>query len=62
MQLKTSAFLMRQKETLKAIIDALKNEFRFVSILGTDVFGTSYSVMTGDRTRVCTSRDAGYRL
>ncbi len=63
MQLKTSAFLMRQKVTLKAIIDALKNEFRFVSILGTDVFGTSYSVMTsGIHVRPSPATERGFVL
>lgn len=63
MQLKTSAFLMRQKEALKAIIDELKDEFRFVSILGTDVYGTSYTVMTsGIHVRPSPTTERGFVL
>lgn len=46
MKLKTSDFLLGKKEELKKIIEVLGKEFSYVSILGTDVTGTSYQVQT----------------
>ncbi len=46
MKLKTSDFLLDNKDKLKEIIDNLSKDFKYVSILGTDVYGGSYSVST----------------
>lgn len=46
MKLKTSDFLLNNKDKLKEIIDNLSKDFKYVSILGTDVYGGSYSVST----------------
>lgn len=46
MKLKTSQFLLDSKPLLKDIIARLKDEFSYISILATDVSGSSYSVAT----------------
>lgn len=46
MKLKTSDFLLNNKDKLKIIIDKLSHEFEYVSILGTDVYGGNYTVST----------------
>lgn len=43
-QAKMSHFLQSSKPLLKNIIESLQNDFPYVSILGTDTFGTSYRV------------------
>lgn len=44
MQAKMSRFLQDSKPLLKNLINALQVDFSYVSILGTDTFGTSYRV------------------
>ena len=56
MRLQESRFLLDQKDKLKEIIDILAKEFEYVSILGTDVDGKSYSVTTS-KTAVMPSND-----
>ncbi|MBQ1341289.1 MAG: hypothetical protein IIY33_02270, partial [Erysipelotrichaceae bacterium] len=41
---KQSEYLLQCKPQLKQLIDILKNDFEYVSVLATDVTGTSYSV------------------
>ncbi len=45
-KLNTSKFLLDNKSKLKEIIKNLENDFKYVSILGCDVDGASYSVST----------------
>lgn len=56
MKLKTSDFLLNNKDLLKQIIDKLSSNYSYVSILGTDVYGGSYMVGTSGTT-VGPSRD-----
>jgi len=44
MKAKMSAFLETSKPILKKLVNILKHDFKYVSILGTDTFGTSYRV------------------
>lgn len=44
MEAKMSTFLSSSKPILKKLLQALEQDFSYVSILGTDTFGTSYSV------------------
>ncbi len=44
MKAKLSEFLKRQKDTLKTIVEDLNKEFKYVSCLGVDTVGTTYSV------------------
>jgi TldD protein len=44
MQAKMSTFLSNSKPILKRLLKALEHDFPYVSILGTDTFGTTYSV------------------
>lgn len=46
MKLKTSQFLLDSKPKMRQIIEQLNSDFLYVSILGTDVTGASYSVST----------------
>lgn len=46
MQLKPSAFLLNLKPKLREIVTRLSEEFIYVSILGTDVDGATYSLRT----------------
>lgn len=46
MKLKTSSYLLDKKDQLKEIINKLSNDFSYVSILGSDVFGDSYTIST----------------
>lgn len=57
MKLRTSDFLLNSKSQLKEIINRLSKKYKYVSILGTDVFGSTYSVSTSG-TNVGPSRDA----
>ena len=45
-KLKTSSFLLDNKDKLKEIIDRLSPDFDYVSILGTDVIGSAFTVST----------------
>lgn len=56
MKLSTSDFLLQSKENLKQIVDTLGHEFEFVSVLGTDVTGQSFTVRTSG-TKVAPSPD-----
>ena len=44
MKAKMSSFLNNSKPILKILVQTLKRDFKYVSILGTDTFGTSYRV------------------
>ncbi|MCK5731482.1 MAG: TldD/PmbA family protein [Tenericutes bacterium] len=44
MKTKLSKFLNNQRNTLKQLIDDLSKDFKYVSVLGADTIGTSYSV------------------
>jgi len=55
-KLKTSNFLLDNKEKLKQIVSELGKEFDYVSILGTDVKGQKYTVSTAS-TNVSPSSD-----
>lgn len=44
MQVPMSQYLINQKDTLKKLVDILSKEFKYVSVLGTDVKGKKYSV------------------
>ncbi len=44
MKTKLSAFLISKKEILKKLVSDLSNEFKYVSLLGVDTIGTTYSV------------------
>lgn len=55
-KLKTSNFLLENKENLKHIVSELGKDFDYVSVLGTDVSGHSYSVSTAS-TNVSPSSD-----
>lgn len=57
MKAKASEFLLAKKAQLKEIVQRLASEYDYVSILGTDVSGSSYAVETSG-TRVMPSPDA----
>lgn len=44
MKVKASEFLLSKKEELKRLVAELRKDFTYVSVLGTDVTGSSYSV------------------
>lgn len=44
MKVKPSEFLLSKKEELKRLVSELKKDFYYVSVLGTDVTGSAYSV------------------
>lgn len=44
MQVSMSKYLTNQKNTLKELVEILSKDFKYVSVLGTDVEGKSYSV------------------
>lgn len=46
MKLKTSDFLLGQKQKLRQIVDELGKDFSYVSVLGTDVTGKRFQVQT----------------
>ena len=44
MKAKMSSFLENSKPILKKLVEILRKDFNYVSILGTDTFGTKYSI------------------
>lgn len=40
-----SQYLLENKQVIKKLVDKISEEFKYVSVLGTDTHGTSYSVM-----------------
>lgn len=63
MKLQTSDFLLHQKDKLREIIQRLQPDFAYVSILGTDVFGSEYRVISsGNRVTPSPDTERGFVL